>query len=495
MHGILGALAIALLSPITAQDAPDLRVSIGRGADRILPGETRTIGIGVGTGSVAHDVRVTLNATGGATIAGIMPPAGFTCNGAVCTAATFGPQSGSFKASLVAPNRNDGGTIGLEADISSTDEDVNPANNHASSALALWAQFFVDNTDDSGPGSLRQAMRDSASTAFTYPTRIVFRVPASATIHPRSPLPPLGGIVNIDATGQGVEIRGDLQPDGDGVNLDSICEARIRGLAINGFARNGVNIGHSLVCGGVEFPPVVIAGNAIGFNERGIGGSDTDTIWISGNEIGNNRRSGIFLTGGRVVDISENFIGVTRDGAPAPNGASGIYVSLFSASITGNVIANNTDFGIAVSALAPAIGIRHNRIFDNGHTAIDVGLDLESPNGDDAHRAMLNHPVLVDARYDPVTDKTIVRGRYDTERNNGDVALEFFASTALNARGHAEAQRFLGELKIFTSRDFSFSADGDLTGQWIAATATMEDSLTVVRDVTSELSAAVRVSR
>src|SRR5204863_467074 len=147
---------------------------------------------------------------------------------------------------------------------------------------------------------------------------------------------------------------------------------------------------------------VVIAGNTIGFNERGIGGSDTDTVSISGNEIGDNRRSGIFLAGGRVVDIGENFIGVTRQGAPAPNGASGIYVSLFSASITGNVIANNTDFGIAVSALSPAIGIRHNRIFDNGHTAIDVGLDLESPNGDDAHRAMLNHPVLVDARYDSV---------------------------------------------------------------------------------------------
>src|SRR6266702_4513403 len=137
------AAALLVANHFTVLDTPDLRVSIGRGADRILPGETRTIGIGVGTGSVVHDVRVALNVTGGATIAAITPPAGFTCNGTVCTAATFGPQSGSIKATLVAPDRNDGGTSELDADISSNDADADPGNNHASSALALVAQFFV----------------------------------------------------------------------------------------------------------------------------------------------------------------------------------------------------------------------------------------------------------------------------------------------------------------------------------------------------------------
>lgn len=501
MNSILTALAIALLSPIGAQDTPDLGVSIGRGADRILPGETRTVGIGVVTGSVVHDVRVALNVTGGATIAAITPPAGFTCNGAVCTAATFGPQSGSIKATVVAPDRNNGGTIELDAEISSNDADADPRNNSASSTIALVAQFFVTTAADLGAGSLRQAIRDSASTAFTYPTRIVFNLPGPAAIHPESPLPPLGGIVSLDATGQGIEIRGDLQPDGDGISMDSVCEVRLRGLAINGFTRNGVNIGSSRLCGGVEFPPVVISGNAIGFNQRGIGSSEADTVWIFDNVIGNNRRSGIFLYGGRGAIIGENivagnFIGVTRDGAPAPNGASGIYVALFSANIYDNVIANNTDFGIAVSAASPAIGIHRNSIFSNGHTAIDVGLDLESPNGDDAHRAVLNHPVLVDAHYDATANKMIVRGRYETERIiDGIVVLEFFASSALNSRGHAQAERFLGDLRTFQSHaDFEFSANGDLTGQWIAATATIESFSQFNRDVTSELSNAVQVS-
>ena len=74
------------------------------------------------------------------------------------------------------------------------------------------------------------------------------------------------------------------------------------------------------------------------------------------------------------------------------------------------------------------------------------------------------------------------------------MVFEFFASVALN-HGHAQSERFLGELKTFRAHgDFEFSADGDLTGQWIAATATIEDSLTIVRDVTSELSNAVQVS-
>jgi hypothetical protein len=498
MHNILSAVALTLLSSIGAQDAPDLRIFVGKITDRIGPGETRSIAFTVDPTAVAHDVRVAIEVTGGATIAGITAPAGFTCNGTVCTAATFGPQAGVIRVTFVAPDRNDGGTIGVDAVISSNDQDANPSNNHVAAAMAMWAQYFVDNADDSGPGSLRQALRDSASTAFTYPTRIVFRVPNPSTIHPRSPLPPLGGILTIDATGKGIELRGDLQQEGDGINLESICEARVHGLTITGFPRNGVNIGHSLTCGGVEYPPVIINDNAIGFNERGIGGGEIGTVWVGGNEIGNNRRSGIFLGGG-VADIRDNVIGVTRDGAFAPNGASGIYVNLFSANIEKNVIANNQHFGIAVSALSPSIHMRENLIYANGQTAIDYGLDLETPNGDDGggtdvRRPMLNHPVLIDAHYDAVTNKTMVRGHYESKRATTDVVIEFFASPSLSVTGHAEARQFLGKLKIFSQHDYEFAFDGDLTSQWIAATATFEDSLSIVRDATSELSGPIRVS-
>lgn len=479
---------------VIVSDVPDASVSLVRfPTDRILAGEHRVVRVGLGTGSrVLHDARVTLEATG-ATVASIEPPPGFTCAGAVCTASVFGPQSGGFLVELVAPDRDDGGTVTFEADVRSSDPDFNPNNNHALQQAFIVKRFPVTTIADSGAGSLRQAIVDASRSGFSAPGQIVFRLPAPVVIRPETPLPPLSGIVSVDGS-QGVEIRGDLQREGDGLTIDDVCEVRVSGLTIDGFPRNGINIGGARLCGGVEFPPVIIENNEIRANERGIGGSGTDTVWINGNVIGDNRRSAIFLYGGRVAEIRDNFIGVTRDGAAAPNGASGIYVALFSADITNNVIANNGDFGIAVSAFAPAIGIRQNRIFGNGQTAIDVGLDLESPNGDDTQRAMLNHPVLIDAHYDPAAKKTIVRGHYETQRNNGNVVVEIFSSSSLNARGHAEARQFLGRTTVASGHDFEFAADGDLTGQFIAATATVEDFLTVVRDVTSELSAPVQVS-
>jgi len=103
---------------------------------------------------------------------------------------------------------------------------------------------------------------------------------------------------------------------------------------------------------------------------------------------------------------------------------------------------------------------------------------------------------IVDAHYDAAANKTIVRGRYETERIlDGIVVLEFFASSTRNARGHAQAERFLGDLRTFQSHaDFEFSADGDLTRQWIAATATIESFSQFNRDVTSELSDAIQVT-
>lgn len=479
--------------PFVVSDAADASVFFPN-QGRFLPGQPRTVKVGVGTGSrVLHDVRLSLEATG-TTIGSITPPAGFTCTGGVCTASVFGPQSsGIFLVQFVGPDRDDvGGTVYFDAVVTSSDPDFNPDNNHASIAVTLVSQFAVTSTADSGPGSLRQAMIDANRAGFSAPAQIAFRLPNPSVIQPLSPLPPLGGIVTLDATDKGIEIRGDLLQEGHGITLEDICEVRLRGLTISGFPHNGINIGSARVCGG-EYPPVVISGNKIRGNERGIGGSQTNALSIAGNVIGGNRRSGIFLYDGGAADIGGNFIGVTADGTPEPNGASGIYVNIGSASIRGNVIANNGEFGIAVHPAAPAVGMRENLIFANGQTSIDVGLDLESPNGNDGQRPPLNHPVLTDARYDAATKKTIVRGRYDTQRDNGDVVLELFSSATLNAKGHAEAQHFLGRLKIFTSRDFEFTTDGDLTGQFITATATIEDYLSFSRDVTSELSAPVQV--
>ena len=96
----------------------------------------------------------------------------------------------------------------------------------------------------------------------------------------------------------------------------------------------------------------------------------------------------------------------------------------------------------------------------------------------------------------PPTQKTIVRGRYDSARaSDGNVDIELFASKARSARGHAQAERFLGETHVSGNHAaFEIAVPGDLTGEWVAATAAYEDQLSAVRDFTSELSEPVRVA-
>jgi hypothetical protein len=514
---------------VTVLDTADVNVFIAPGSPRIERGEVRNVGVAIGTsGKVVQNLRLVVRAVGEGTIAGVAAPEGLTCTSdaseATCTAPAFGPASRTVTVRLQAPDRNTPGAIGLQAAVSSDSEDFDPSNNAASMTATMIQQFAVTTAADSGGGSLRQAILDSVQPCSVAPCRIVFHLPAPVpesgwfTIHPESPLPALQGMVSVDGAtqtaltgdtnpfGPEIEIRGDRQPDGDGITLGAVCESSVSGLAINGFPVHAVSVRDGPVCRATVGLPLVISRNVIGLdptgstpvpNLRGIFVGGPDTIYIFDNLIGGNRLSAIFLAAGRDTFIQNNVIGLTRDGAPAPNGASGIFVNTSLNTIAGNVIANSRDFGIAVSPTVFAISMQRNRIFDIGHTAIDFGLDLETPNGDDLHGKILNHPVLLSAHYDAAADKTIVRGRFDTARSfSGNIVIELFASHGLNARGHAQAERFLGELRATGAHaDFELAVAGDLTGQWIAATATYQDSLSPVRDDTSELSNSIQVSQ
>src|SRR5262245_44812795 len=70
------------------------------------------------------------------------------------------------------------------------------------SAPLLAGAFTVTNTNDSGPGSLRQAIND-ANSNIDFST-ILFNIPGAGvhTIAPATSLPPLGAIVLIDGYSQ-----------------------------------------------------------------------------------------------------------------------------------------------------------------------------------------------------------------------------------------------------------------------------------------------------
>ena len=114
----------------------------------------------------------------------------------------------------------------------------------------LLATFVVSSTNDTGPGSLRQAILDSnAATGQT--NTIDFNIPGSGvqTIAPLSALPAITSPVLIDGWSQPgfagtplIELSGSQAGGGDGLTITG-PDVTVRGLDINGFSQGaGIHI-------------------------------------------------------------------------------------------------------------------------------------------------------------------------------------------------------------------------------------------------------------
>ncbi len=232
---------------------------------------------------------------------------------------------------------------------------------------ATTTTFTVTNTNDSGAGSLRQAILNSNATPGS--NLIDFNVGSGLIqIIPSSPLPPVTNSVTIDGTSQPgyagtplVELTG----SGSGSNAIGLyitgagSGSIIKGLDINGYSAEGIFI---------DTTSVTISGNYIGTNPSGttampnngggigifsginiasasnnvIGGSSPG----SGNLISGNGGNGIGITaqnGGTASNntIEGNYVGTTANGNGAiPNGADGILIN-----DAGNGTISNTVIG------------------------------------------------------------------------------------------------------------------------------------------------------
>ena len=367
------------------------------------------------------------------------------------------------------------------------------------------SNFVVTTTNDSGAGSLRQAILD-ANACLTSGDTISFNIPGAGlqTIRPASALPPILDRVTIDGYTQpgasantltngfdaNLLVRLDGASAGSGVDGLRLASgySLVRGLIIQRFASDGIEIatnGASVVEGCLIQSNLAngVLVNATPGNR--IGG----TTPAARNVISANSSDGIELngTGASGNLVQGNFIGTDPGGTMAlANSSYGVSVTASGNTVggtadgAGNVIAFNGADGVNVSgATTTNNAIRGNAIFFNDGLGIDLvganGVNANDANDTDTGANLLqNFPVLSSATN--ALAATEVRGSLNSLPNT-TFALDFYASFAADTTGQGEGQQYLGATNVTTdgSGNVTFVASvrgGILVGRQITATAT-----------------------
>lgn len=264
-------------------------------------------------------------------------------------------------------------------------------------AYAIPGVVMVTNTNNSGAGSLRQAILDVNSDP-TIPHDIVFSLGSGVhTIQPTSALPAItSSYTFIDGSTSTswtlnnpvVVLDGALSGGADGLTLSAVNNCCIRGLVIN----NGFNNGILITDGGVGSNHNAVIGCFIGTNQAGTAASgNTNGISIVGstsfindsNKIGSstepniisgNSNYGVALsTNVNNSVIQKNNIGTDKAGTSAlanSNGGISMTGSITPTTdeqcegnlISGNVISGNGGPGITLNANCFSNFIQFNNI-------------------------------------------------------------------------------------------------------------------------------------
>ena len=280
----------------------------------------------------------------------------------------------------------------------------------------------VTSPDDSGAGTLRQALLDAeAGDAITFKPS-AFPPDRPVTIFIRSTLPTLGkNSLTIDASGTGVILDGTQAPAGTNGLIIEGRHCRIQGLRIQYFASNGVYIaagatnntvggdrsigagpngqGNLIASNGGSGLEIrgngnLVQGNYIGVDPTGwwdwgnafngvaiwkgasnniIGGTSRAECQAGGrvvpgrcNVIGGNRQNGVWLggSGTRMNQVTGNYVGTRADGlGTLGNHYSGVSIQDGGRDnlIGDNLISGNSDNGLYIGGLGTSL----NRVLGN----------------------------------------------------------------------------------------------------------------------------------
>jgi trimeric autotransporter adhesin len=275
----------------------------------------------------------------------------------------------------------------------------------------LLTNFTVLNTNDSGLGSLRQAIIDANSASGA--TKIVFNIPGTGvhTIDPLSDLPTIitpmtingytqnGSSTNTLAIGDNAKITIEISGNGPGTTAQNAFSVNsggttIRGLAINHFQNDAVAIAGSAqdqIAGdyiGTDPTGTIAEGNGVnGFESIQVNASDltiggpaaADRTVVSASGV-----YGIRLSSGTGTLIENTYIGTDKSGTVAlANGNQGIYDAGASDITIGgttaalrNVISGNHSNGIALTSTA-------GNVVEGNYIGTDATGTIKLGNGSD----------------------------------------------------------------------------------------------------------------
>jgi hypothetical protein len=259
------------------------------------------------------------------------------------------------------------------------------------------AAFTVTNTNDSGPGSLRQAILDANGSPGPDTITFNFPQPGINTISPASPLPVIIDPLDINGLTPDGNFQVELDGSVAGANADGLFvndnfaaggNVTIAGLVINRFGGNGIVLSNTRLN---HIEKNIIGTNAemtadLGNGQHGILVNNSQSNDITDNVIACNDASGVMLTGSGATDnlLTKNRIGIAKEAVSLGN-KTGVSIvggandnSIGSAIVfdyeelppAANNISYNADDGLLIETSGNVV--YSNRITKNGHDGVRI---------------------------------------------------------------------------------------------------------------------------
>ena len=401
--------------------------------------------------------------------------------------------------------------------VSATVGEESPVNPVVANApLAAAKTFTVANTNNSGTGSLRQAITDANNNAGTDTIKFTISGTGVHTITPTSALPNITGAVLLDATTDDSFVANGNRPaiivagtnagiGVDGLVLTSTADgSTIRGLLVRDWGADGISIragsDNNFIIGNYigRINPDGTAGAAgtqnegdgiyiLGSNNTIGGTTAADRNVISGNDDGVTLDTG--ATGNVVIG---NYIGTDATGTIAVGNTlnAGVWIKAGrnnriggADANEGNLIANNAGDGVFLQTGAgTGNSVLGNSLYSNGGIGIDLGTNGVTANNGTKSSSLPNYgmdyPVITaTALGDGILNITGYVGSAASQGTFANARVEFFKSAA-DSSGYGEGQTFIGYLTTDSSGNFSGSLSGNglTSSDFLTATATFSNN-------------------